>query len=115
LSFELSCEHVKLSGGEGVLWSVKRDFTRHETTLWGGVGVKGEYGHGNITGEATIGAEVTIGQGDVIKDFAVTSSVKAGIGGLLEGEVSGRFAAQGGPSIETNAGIITPEFPTGWK
>jgi tetratricopeptide (TPR) repeat protein len=111
LSFELSCEHVKLSGGEGVLWSVKRDFTKHETTIWGGVGVKGEYGHGNITGEATIGAEITIGQGDVIKNVAVTSSVKAGIGGLVEGEVSGRFAAEGGPSIETNAGLITPELP----
>jgi tetratricopeptide (TPR) repeat protein len=111
LSFELSCVHVKLSGGEGVLWSVKRDFTKHETTIWGGVGVKGEYGRGNVTAEATLGAEVTIGQGDVIKNFAVTSSVKAGIGGLVEGEINGRFAAEGGPSIETNAGLITPELP----
>ena len=75
----------------------------------------GEYGCRNNTKEATIGAEVTIGQGDVIKDFAVTSNVKAGIGGLVEGEVSGRFAAEGGPAIDTNAGIIQPEFLTGWK
>lgn len=107
LSFELSCTHVKLSGGEGVLWSVKRDFQKHETTIWGGVGVKGEYGNGNISGEATIGAEITIGQGDVIKDVAFTSSVKAGIGGLVEGEVSGRFAVEGGPSVGTNAGFTS--------
>lgn len=112
LSFELSCEHVKVSGGEGILWSVKRDFTKHETTIWGGVGVKGEYGNGNITGEATIGAEITIGQGDVVKDVAFTSSVKAGIGGLVEGEVSGRFAMEGGPSIDSNASFIKPDLPS---
>ena len=111
LSFELSCDHVKLSGGEGILWSVKRDFNKHETTIWGGVGVKGEYGKGNVSGEATVGVELTIGQGDVIKDVAVTSSVKAGLGGLVEGEVSGRLAMEGGASIDSNAGFITPELP----
>ena len=111
LSFELSCDHVKLSGGEGILWSVKRDFNKHETTIWGGVGVKGEYGKGNVTGEATVGVELTIGQGDVIKDVAVTSSVKAGLGGLVEGEISGRLAMEGGASIDSNAGFITPELP----
>lgn len=111
LSFELSCDHVKLSGGEGILWSVKRDFNKHETTIWGGVGVKGDYGKGNVSGEATVGVEVTIGQGDVIKDVAVTSSVKAGLGGLVEGEISGRLAMEGGASIDSNAGFITPEIP----
>ncbi len=111
LSFELSCDHVKLSGGEGILWSVKRDFNKHETTIWGGVGVKGDYGKGNVSGEATVGVEVTIGQGDVIKDVALTSSVKAGLGGLVEGEISGRLAMEGGASIDSNAGFITPEIP----
>lgn len=111
LSFELSCDHVKLSGGEGILWSVKRDFNKHETTIWGGVGAKGDYGKGNVSGEASVGVEVTIGQGDVIKDVAVTSSVKAGLGGLVEGEISGRLAMEGGASIETNAGFTTPEIP----
>lgn len=55
--------------------------------------------------------EVTVWQGDMIKNLALTSSLKAGIGGLVEGEVSGRFAAAGGPSFETNAGIIKPELP----
>jgi len=111
LSFELSCDHVKLSGGEGILWSVKRDFNKHETTIWGGVGVKGEYGKGNVSGEATVGMEVTFGEGDVIKDVAFTSSVKAGLGGLVEGEISGRLALEGGASIDSNAGFITPEIP----
>ncbi len=111
ISFELSCEHFKLSGGEGLLWSVKRDFDRHETTIWGGVGATAEYGNGNLSGEATVGVEVTIGQGDVIKDVALTSSVKAGLGGLVEGEVSGRFSVEGGPSMEATGGIITPEIP----
>ncbi len=110
LSFELSCEHVKLSGGEGVLWSVKRDFNKHETTIWGGIGAKGEYGRGNISGEATIGVEITIGQGDTVKDVAFTSSVKAGIGGLAEGEVSGRFALEGGPSVDSSTNLITPSL-----
>ena len=111
LSFELSCDHVKLSGGEGILWSVKRDFNKHETTIWGGVGVKGDYGKGNVSGEATVGMEVTFGDGDVIKDVAFTSSVKAGLGGLVEGEISGRLAMEGGASIDSNAGFITPEIP----
>lgn len=111
IAFELDCSHVKLSGGEGVLWSVKRDFEKHETTLWGGVGAKGTYGNGNVEGEASVGVEVTIGQGDVIKDVAFTSSVKAGLGGLVEGEVSGRLALEGGASIESNANLVNPGFP----
>lgn len=108
LSFELSCEHVKLSGGEGILWSVKRDFNKHETTLWGGVGAKGEYGSGNLSVEATLGMEITLGQGDSVKDVAFTSSVKAGVGGLAEGEVSGRFALEGGPSVDMDANLTPP-------
>ncbi|MDD3542560.1 MAG: hypothetical protein PHO69_07790, partial [Petrimonas sp.] len=108
LSFELSCDHVKLSGGEGLLWSVKRDFNKHETTIWGGVGVKGEYGNGNLTAEATMGVEVTIGQGDAVKDVAFTSSVKAGVGGLAEGEINGRFALEGGPSVDASANFTPP-------
>lgn len=108
LSFELSCEHVKLSGGEGLLWSVRRDFNKHETTIWGGVGVKGEYGRGKLTAEATLGMEITLGQGDSVKDVAFTSSVKAGIGGLAEGEISGRFALEGGPSVSADANLTPP-------
>ena len=108
LSFELSCDHVKLSGGEGILWSVKRDFNKHETTIWGGVGIKGEYGRGTITAEAAMGVEITIGQGDAVKDVAFTSNVKAGLGGLAEGEVSGRFALEGGPAVDATANLTPP-------
>jgi len=107
ISFELSCEHAKISGGEGLLWSVKRDFEKHQTVVWGGVGAKAEYGHGNLTGEATVGVEVTVGQG-AVQDVAVTSSVKAGLGGLVEGEVSGRYAMEGGASMEATGAIVTP-------
>ncbi|MDD4777494.1 MAG: hypothetical protein PHV53_04300 [Fermentimonas sp.] len=110
LSFELSCDHVKLSGGEGILWSVKRDFNKHETTIWGGVGVKGQYGRGILTAEASMGVEVTIGQGDSIKDVAFTSSVKAGVGGLAEAEISGRFALEGGPSVSADANLTPPSI-----
>ena len=111
LSFELSCDHVKLSGGEGILWSISRDFKKHETTFWGGVGVQGEYGHGNIDVEANIGVGVTVGQGDVVKDVTLTSSVKAGLGGLVEGELSGRLATQGGPSVEASGSTILDNLP----
>ncbi|WP_286834543.1 hypothetical protein [Proteiniphilum sp. UBA5280] len=99
---------MKLSGGEGILWSVKRDFNKHETTIWGGVGVKGEYGRGNVTVEANIGMEITFGQGDAVKDVAFTSSVKAGVGGLAEAEISGRFALEGGPSVDASANFTPP-------
>lgn len=112
ISFELDCEHVKLSGGEGVLLSVSRDFTKHETKVGVGVGAKAEYGNGNLTGEATIMVEVTVGQGDVIKNVELTSSVKAGLGGLVEGEVTARVSMEGGPSVDANAGFITPDFPS---
>ncbi|HPT13889.1 MAG TPA: tetratricopeptide repeat protein [Bacteroidales bacterium] len=111
ISFELDCEHVKLSGGEGVLWSVSRDFTKHETKVGVGVGAKAEYGNGNLTGEATVMVEVTVGQADVIKNVELTSTVKAGLGGLVEGEITGRIAMEGGPSIQTNAGFTNPGFP----
>lgn len=110
LSFELSCEQVKLSGGEGVLWSVKRDFNKHETTIWGGVGVKKDFGS-NLSGEATIGAAITLGQGDAVKDISFTSSVKAGVGGLAESEISGRFSLEGGPALDASANIVTPTIP----
>jgi tetratricopeptide (TPR) repeat protein len=110
-SFELGCDHVKISGGEGLLWSIGRDFKKYETTFWGGVGVQGDYGHGNIDVEANIGVGVTIGQGDVVKDVALTSSVKAGLGGLVEGELSGRLAAQGGPSVEATGSTILDNLP----
>ncbi len=110
-SFELGCDHVKLSGGEGLLWSINRDFNKHETTFWGGIGVKGEYGRGNLSAEASVGVGMTVGQGDVLKNVEFTSSVKAGLGGLVEGEVNARWAIEGGPSIETGGGFITPDFP----
>ena len=111
LSVELSCNHWKISGGEGLLWSIKRDFNKHETTFWGGVGVKGDYGKGNASVEATIGVEISVGPNDVLNDAALTSSVKAGLGGLVEGEVSGRIAVEGGSSIDATGGFTTLEIP----
>jgi len=111
LSFELGCDHVKLSGGEGLLWSISRDFNKHETTIGVGVGVKGEYGSGNLSVEATVMVELTVGQDDVLKNIEFTSNVKAGLGGLVEGEVAGRMSLESGPELTSDAGIITPEFP----
>jgi hypothetical protein len=111
LSFELGCDHVKLSGGEGILWSISRDFNKHETKVGVGVGAKAEYGNGNLTGEATIMVELTVGQSDVIKNIELTSSVKAGLGGLVEGEVTGRVSLEGGPSIDSDASFIKPDLP----
>jgi len=111
LSFELGCDHVKLSGGEGLLWSISRDFEKHETKIGVGVGAKGEYGNGNLSVEATVMVEVTIGQGDVIKDVELTSSVKAGLGGLVEGEVGGRISLEGGPELTSDGGFIMPDIP----
>ncbi|MEN6455929.1 MAG: hypothetical protein ABFD10_16895 [Prolixibacteraceae bacterium] len=104
-SFELTCTFVKVSGGEGVLASVKRDFVKHETTLWAGVGAKADYGHGNLTAEASVGAEITIGQ-NTVKDIGFTSSVKAGIGGLMETEISGRIAMDSGASIDMTTDFL---------
>lgn len=112
ISFELDCEHVKLSGGEGILWSVNRDFTKHETKVGVGVGAQAEYCNGNLTGEAKIMVEATVGQGDVIKNVELTSSVKAGLGGLVEGEVTGRVSLEGGPSVEATGGFVPPGLPT---
>lgn len=111
LSFELGCDHVKLSGGEGLLWSLSRDFNKHETKIGVGVGAKAEYGNGNLSVEATVMVEVTIGQGDVIKDVELTSSVKAGLGGLVEGEVGGRISLESGPEMTSDAGFTMPDSP----
>jgi len=111
LSFELGCDHVKLSGGEGLLWSISRDFNKHETKIGVGLGAKGEYGNGNLSVEATVMVEVTIGQGDVIKDVELTSNVKAGLGGLAEAEVGGRLSLESGPELTSDAGFITPDIP----
>jgi tetratricopeptide (TPR) repeat protein len=111
LSLELSCTHVKISGGEGFLWSVNRDFVTKETKVWGGIGARTQFGKGMLSGEASLGVEMTIGKGNAIKDVAFTSSVKAGVGGLLESEISGRYAIEGGPSIDSNAGFTKPSLP----
>ncbi|OJV37589.1 MAG: hypothetical protein BGO33_01710 [Bacteroidia bacterium 43-41] len=112
ISFELDCEHVKLSGGEGILWSVSRDFIKHETKVGVGVGAQGTYGNGNVTGEAKVMVEVTVGQNGAIKNAELSSSVKAGLGGLIEGEVTGRVSLEGGPSVEATGGFVQPGFPS---
>jgi hypothetical protein len=107
ISFKLNCERAEISGGEGFLWSAKRDFGKQQTIVWGAVGAKAEYGYGNLTGEASVGVEVTIGQG-AVQDVALTSSVKAGLGGLVEGEVSGRLSLEDGASIEGTGEFVPP-------
>lgn len=71
----MSCTHVKISGGEGFLFSVKRDFAKHETTLWAGVGARGAAGV--VSGEASVGVELTVGNDNSVKDVAFTSTLKA--------------------------------------
>lgn len=110
-SAELTCDHVTISGGKGLLGSVTRDFNAHQTKIWVGAGVKGEYASGNVVGEATIGAEFVVGENSTIEDIALTSSVKTSLGDLVEVEVSGRISVEGGPQISTSAGLITPEIP----
>jgi len=110
-SAELTCDHVSISGGEGLLGSVTRDFNTHQTKLWIGAGAKVEYGNGNLTGEATVGVEVVIGNNSSVDDIALTSSVKTGLGGLAEAEVSGRISLEGGPEINATAGLTMPEIP----
>lgn len=104
-SFELTCTFVQISGGEGVLASVKRDFVKHETTLWAGVGVQTQYGYSNLTGEATVGVDVTIGQ-NAVKDVGFTSSIKAGVGGLMGTEINGRIAMDSGATIDMNTDFL---------
>jgi hypothetical protein len=110
-SAELTCDHVTISGGEGILGSVTRDFKKHETKLWIGAGAKVEYGHGNLTGEATVGVEVVIDNNNTVNDVTLTSSVKTGLGGLVEAEISGRISVEGGPAINTTVGITPPAIP----
>lgn len=110
-SAELTCDHVTISGGNGILGSVTRDFKKHQTKIWVGAGVDAEFGNGNLTAEATVGVEVTVGDDNTVTDVALTSSVKTGLGGLAEAEVSGRISLEGGPEINTSAEFTTPEIP----
>lgn len=57
-----------------------------------------------------MGVEFVIGQGDTVKDVAFTSSVKAGMGGLAEAEVNGRFALEGGPMVSASANLAPPSI-----
>ncbi len=77
-----------------------------------GVGAQGTYGNGNVTGEAKVMVEVTVGQNGAIKNAELSSSVKAGLGGLIEGEVTGRVSLEGGPSVEATGGFVQPGFPS---
>lgn len=110
-SAELTCDHVTISGGNGILGSLTRDFKKHQTKIWVGAGADVEFGNGNLTAEATVGVEVTFGDDNTVTDVALTSSVKTGLGGLAEAEVSGRISLEGGPEINTSAGFTTPEIP----
>lgn len=110
-SAELTCDHVTISGGKGLLGSVTRDFNAHQTKVWVGAGVKAEYAGGNVAGEASMGVEFVVGENSTLDDIAFTSSVKTSLGGLMEGEVSARISVEGGPQISTSAGIIPPDIP----
>lgn len=66
---------------------------------------------GVVSGEASVGVELTVGGDNSVKDVAFTSILKAGLGGFSGAEVSGRFAAEGGPAINFDAGLSLPSIP----
>ena len=101
VSMELDCEHVKIEGGEGLVGSFKRDFTKHETTIGIGVGANAETELGG--GSAKMMIEIT-GSGNSVSDVAFRSSVSGKLGGdwtgaSIEGELGGQISLESGPSV----------------
>ena len=104
VSMTLDCEKVKLEGGEGILVSYERNFTKRETTF--GVGVGAQYEGPGVGVEAAMMVEVTVGANNTIKDVAFGSEVKV-TAGRAEASVSGRISMESGPEVGIDAGIDT--------
>ncbi|MBI4736233.1 MAG: tetratricopeptide repeat protein [candidate division NC10 bacterium] len=98
VSFSLDCEKVRIEGGEGLLVSLQRDFTKHETTM--GIGVGAGVGGGVASGSAKIMVEVTT-DGENVTDVGLSASVgtSLGLGGTIQSELGAQVSLQGGPDI----------------
>jgi tetratricopeptide (TPR) repeat protein len=102
MGVELDCTYFKLSAGQGLIGSVKRDFVRHETTLGVGVGAGLDANIMKVGGSMMV--NVTVGPGDTVRDVSFTSSVEGqiGVGPAVGGGVEATWSLQGGPDISTS-------------
>lgn len=82
LTLTLTCNQVKISGGNGVLKNLKRDSHKHETTL---------------IGKSDNPFKIQSNHRDTVKDIEIISSEKTGMNGLEESNTKGRMAVEGGP------------------
>ncbi len=110
VSASLDCEKFKIEGGEGFVWSIERNFKRHETTVGIGVGAQAATIAGSVGAKTMI--EVRVGDNDVVQDVALNSSVAVKVGSAatgfgVESELAGRISLEGGPSVtmETKLGF----------
>ena len=106
----LACDHAAIEGGEGFLFKARRDFKKHETTLWAGAGASSSSSMDLMMGkmapsaslEASAGIGVVVGQGGQMHDVYITAdlSAKIGIGSQSIGmSASGTAALEAGTSL----------------
>lgn len=82
--------------------SLKRDFTRHETTM--GVGVGAQVGGPGLSGGAKVMVQVTT-DGQNVTDVSLGSSVAASAGFMAtaNAELGAQYSLRGGPEISADA------------
>jgi tetratricopeptide (TPR) repeat protein len=112
VSITLGCDSAAIEGGEGLRFKASRDFRKHETTLWAGVGAsaaaKADF-LGPLSPKAELktetGVGVTFGQGGAVSGVFVSStlSASASAGGRSIGmSASGTAALEGGATLSAS-------------
>jgi len=95
LKFEVDCEKVKISGGDGILKSLKRDSNKHETNVI----AKSAGGTPNTGNNQSESLKITTEQGKTVKDIAPANDTKSGLKGMSESETKGRMVVETGPEL----------------
>ena len=93
VSMKLDCSSIEVSGGQGLLTSIKYDFKNDQTTIFLGVGVKKE--GVVLSGELSGGCVMTFDGNNSLTDIGVKGSAKGSVG-TLSTEFSGRAMALSG-------------------
>ncbi len=82
LTLTVTCDQVKILGGNGALKNLKRDSQKHEIS---------------VIGKSDNPFKIQSNQGDTIKNIEIISPEKTGMNGLEESNTKGRMAVEGGP------------------
>lgn len=118
LKFELNCDKIAFSGGEGAVFSYETNFKTKQSTLSVGIGVTlniGKVSLGPVEGKVSAGVSetlfITFDGDNKVADFGLKFGAKASAGAEAKGEKE----IAPGKSIEVKRELNNKEIGVGYK